>query len=43
MGIYGFWIGLLAGLAIVSGLINLRLWFTSHDTDLARRLGQSGS
>lgn len=40
MGIYGFWIGLLAGLAIVSGLINLRLWFTSRDTDLEKRLAQ---
>lgn len=38
MGIYGFWIGLVAGLVIVSALINLRLWFTSRDTDLVSRL-----
>jgi MATE family multidrug resistance protein len=38
MGIYGFWIGLLSGLAIVSLLINLRLWFTSKDPDLVSRL-----
>jgi MATE family multidrug resistance protein len=43
MGIYGFWIGLLSGLAIVSLLINTRLWFTSKDADLVRRLAQSGS
>jgi MATE family multidrug resistance protein len=41
MGIYGFWIGLLAGLAVVSGLINLRLWFISEDADLINRLSQS--
>ena len=43
MGIYGFWIGLLSGLAIVSGLINLRLWSTSRNSDLVSRLARSGT
>jgi MATE family multidrug resistance protein len=40
-GIYGFWAGILVGLAVVSGLINLRLWFTSRNEQLVIQLSGS--
>jgi MATE family multidrug resistance protein len=35
MGIYGFWVGLVVGLAVVAALMNYRLWSVSN----RRRLG----
>jgi len=38
MGIYGFWIGLVAGLAIVCAALNYRLWLVSKDDRLIQKL-----
>jgi len=38
MGIYGFWIGLVVGLGVVSLLLNYRLWSVSNNANLIRKL-----
>lgn len=38
MGVYGFWIGLVTGLAIVSLMLNYRLWLVSNNTQLIKKL-----
>ena len=38
LGVYGFWIGLVTGLAIVSALLNYRLWLVSRNDRLIQRL-----
>ena len=38
LGVYGYWIGLTAGLTFVAVTVAIRLWRTSHDDGRVLRL-----
>ena len=42
MGVYGFWIGLAAGVGVAALLLGYRLWRVSGDVALVRRLSRLG-
>ncbi|MCZ6890366.1 MAG: MATE family efflux transporter [Gammaproteobacteria bacterium] len=39
LGVYGFWVGLGAGMSLVAGCLGYRLWSTTRDEDRIVRLG----